>query len=160
MAYCVKRLLKRQNKDRRSKKVDIFQYRMLKLIEMCMFGHILCMSVFPRTVSVFVPLYLHACMRTAYKYFTHLFRWIGALRYLCYVSMHVKADMGVHVQYTRRGLCRLGESHYRAKKSKHLFSLLISLADIFSPVQPEVAPLWLISPSKRPPHLTTVHYLF
>ena len=39
-------------------------------------------------------------------------------------------------------------------------ALLISLADAFSPVQPEVAPWWLISPSKRPPHLTTVPYLF
>ncbi len=59
-----------------------------------------------------------------------------------------------------RGLCRLWESHYGAKESKHLFSLLISLADMFSPVQAEVALQWLISPSKRPPHLTTVHYLF
>lgn len=59
-----------------------------------------------------------------------------------------------------RGLCRLWESHYRAKMSKHLFSLLISLADIFSPAQTEVAPQCFISPSKRTPHLTTVHYLF
>lgn len=56
-----------------------------------------------------------------------------------------------------QGLCRLWDSHYRAKKSKHLFSLLISLAEIVSPLQTEVGPRWLMSRSKRPSHLTTAH---
>lgn len=98
-------------------------------------------------MSVFGPLYHAACMCIAFMYFTpELFM---LCEYAC-ESRYVSACR----------VCALEESHYRCKKSKHLFSLLISLADVFYPTQSEVAPQWLISPSKRPPYLTTVPYLF